>query len=735
MLILQETVTDPAKKPIPGAYVVLEGSVYGTVTDQAGKYMFRFPAQALDGAPVIVFSMMGMEPLKVNFTGQTVLDATLREDSKAIDEVVVTGYQTISRKDMVGAFTQLKADDILISAYSSIDKMLQGQVAGLIVTSPSIRAGSTSKVTLRGTSTLLGSSEPLWVVDGIIQQDMGELNGNSLLTGIDDLNVVNEFLGNQISWLNPNDIETITVLKDASATALYGSRASNGVIVITTKRGTSDRTNINFSSNFSLTLRPTYENYYLMNSKDRINFSKDEYDAGNRYSQLPIEQIYSYEGLMYMFLNGKITEEYFASQYAFLETTNTDWLKTLTRNTFSQNYNLSVSGGTSNVTYRTSMSYYKQNGIEKGNDTERLSGRINVGVKLSDRVRFEGSLSGTYSTTTGYAVGVNPLTYAITTSRAIPLYDQAGNPVFYQQRINYTYNTNTQQSGLPYNILNEMENTYSQVTNPMVQANLTFQWEVLPEWLKYEFTGGIGVNSKNVEAYASENSTYVARYYKGYLGTTADSSDEEYNAVLLPFGGELNLDHSQLKTWELQNKLIFSRTFNQVHSLNAMAAFELRSSERLSKFTTVYGYDKIRGQQVTRPNGNIIPIGSASVPDLGIFERLYNGGFTSTDYTTNELNIFATLAYSYNNRYVVNANLRNDMSNTFGIDQSKRFDPTYSLGFMWRMTEEPFMEGKARWLDLLSIRATYGLQGNALEALSPDMLFYIASADPFSNQI
>ena len=162
---------------------------------------------------------------------------TLNSSNTEIDEVVVTGYQNIQRRDLVGSITTLKAKDIVMPSYSTIDQMLQGRVAGMMVTSSSSRVGSAPQIKIRGTSTLIGNQDPLWVVDGLIQEDFSvDLDDSSLMT--EDLKNI---IGNQISWLNPADIENITILKDASATAIYGSKASNGVIEITTKRNTSDR--------------------------------------------------------------------------------------------------------------------------------------------------------------------------------------------------------------------------------------------------------------------------------------------------------------------------------------------------------------------------------------------------------------------------------------------------------------------------------------------------------------
>lgn len=198
-------------------------------------------------------------------------------------EVVETGYGRLPRKDMVGAFTTLKGEDVLMPAYQTIDQMLQGKVAGLMVVNSSSRVGSAPKLTIRGKATILGNTDPLWVVDGVIQEDPISIDATAAMT-----TDMKELIGNQVSWLNPQDIENITVLKDASATAIYGSKASNGVIVITTKKGSAERTSIRYSANFSVRQRPNYDLFDFMNSQERIQFSKEAYDAGVRYQGDPL---------------------------------------------------------------------------------------------------------------------------------------------------------------------------------------------------------------------------------------------------------------------------------------------------------------------------------------------------------------------------------------------------------------------------------------------------------------
>lgn len=219
-------VRDASGEGLPGATIIIRDLSKGTVTNLNGEYSLEIPAQ--DGL-VLNYSFIGMEKQTIRYHGKNEINITLQNSSTAIDEVVVTGYQNIQRRDLVGSISTIKAKDIMMPSYTTIDQMLQGRVAGVMVNNTSSRVGTAPKIQIRGTSTLLGNQDPLWVVDGIIQEDPLDISGTSAMT--DDLE---NLISNQIAWLNPSDIENITILKDASATAIYGSKASNGVIEITT---------------------------------------------------------------------------------------------------------------------------------------------------------------------------------------------------------------------------------------------------------------------------------------------------------------------------------------------------------------------------------------------------------------------------------------------------------------------------------------------------------------------
>ena len=274
---IKGTVLDENGSALPGVTVLVKGTTIGVSTDVKGNFSITLPGEKDNS---LIFSFIGMQTQVIKCTDDKPLKITMKTDASQLEEVTVisTGYSSLPRKDMVGAYTTVKAEDIMMPAYNSIDQMLQGKIPGMVVVNSSSRIGSTPKITIRGTSTIFGNTDPLWVVDGIIQPDPLPIDASSAVT--EDMK---NLIGNQISWLNPSDIETITVLKDASATAIYGSKASNGVIVITTKKGSAERTSIRYSTHFSFRTRPNYGMFNYMNSKERIQFSKEAYDAGVRY--------------------------------------------------------------------------------------------------------------------------------------------------------------------------------------------------------------------------------------------------------------------------------------------------------------------------------------------------------------------------------------------------------------------------------------------------------------------
>ena len=707
-------VRDTNGEALPGATITIRGSKHGAIAGLDGQYTFNIPAQ--EGL-ILTYSFIGMEKKTVKYTGKKTINVTLNSStSTEIDEVVVTGYQNIQRRDIVGSITSIKAKDIIMPSFTTIDQMLQGRVAGMVVTNTSSRVGTAPKIQIRGTSTLQGNRDPLWVVDGIIQEDFQvTLDSGDLMT-----KNLQDIIGNQISWLNPADIENITILKDASATAIYGSKASNGVIEITTKKNTTDRLTVNYSANFNIGQRPNYGMFNFMNSQERVRFSQEAFDAGVNYIETPYKDLNTYEGILRMLQEHDISD----IEYRKL---NTDWFKRLTRRSFSHTHNVSVSGGTNKFSYSASIGYNNSEGQEIGNDNERMTGRIALMLRPIEKLTINLTLNGSVSTTNGFFNEVNPMSYATNTNRIIDP------DAYYMQRNGYNSKTGKIQT-LSYNFINERDNSGSKARSNFMSASLDVNWRIL-DWVTYQFTGGYSNNNSTNESWATERTYYIANEYRGYDFNSVTPTSAEFKAAQLPFGGILYTNDNNQYSYNIQNKLQFSKAFNPDNRLNALLGMELRSSTAKGTANKVWGYVPDRGERIVAPTIPSEVITPNNPPTgWGILGDIYSRGWQRTDNTNNFLSFFATFAYSFKNRYVVNANVRNDASNVFGQDINHRIDPTYSFGLSWRASEEAFFQKHLKWITTLNFRGTFGIQGNALTRESPELILSQQGVQPGYNR-
>lgn len=340
-----------------------------------------------------------------------------------MDEVVVTGYQAVKKKAMAGSYSKVDADELVMTGSQTLEQMLQGKLPGVMVINQSGLTGTRQKVRVRGTSTLVGNADPVWVVDGIIQQDPLPFSTSELTNiGDDNMDMIKNFVGGAIAWLNPNDIQDITVLKDASATAIYGVKAANGVIVITTKKGERGRLSLNYSGNFSVGEKLNYDKLEIMNSKQRVDLSREAYERG---AQVPNDKI-GYIGLALAYQRGEISYDEFDRGAKALESVNTNWFDVLYQTPFSHSHSLSFSGGNENSTYYASLGYSSNQNTAKGNSQTSYTGRLNLSSTFWNKLRLNVSLSGSHTETKAFANGVDPFNYAINANRAIACYEEDG---------------------------------------------------------------------------------------------------------------------------------------------------------------------------------------------------------------------------------------------------------------------------------------------------------------------
>ena len=690
--VVNGRVVDTKNNPLPGVSVIVKGTTSGTATDVRGRFKLVLP----DTTSTLVFSFIGMERQEVRYTGQDTLVVTMHEGTEDLGEVLVTGYQELDKKTAIGAISQISGEDLVMNGTNSLSQMLQGKIPGMMVINDSGLTGQRQRVRVRGTSTILGNADPVWVVDGIIQDDplpfeMEEFNANLGGNMSTNTDLMRDFVGTAIDWLNPGDIESINVLKDAAATAIYGIEAANGVIVITTKRGKAGSPQVSYYGRYSTSLRLNYNRLEIMNSQERVELSREGFIRGAAF---PDENI-GYTGLAMQFLRGELTYDELKEEAQRLEAVNTDWFDILYRNPFSHEHSISFSGGGEGGTYRASINYNKTVNTAKGNDQERYRASINMNSRLGNKFTIFGSVSGSYTETNAFANNVSPYSDAMNTSRAIPCWDENGDLYFYQN------------GAYLYNIVNELRNTGHNNTQSSVNVNMNLRYSVTDDLRVSLQVGGSRSNTFSAQWFG-ERSYYMAGI-RGYDYGTALPGDQLYIECPVPFGGYYIANESRNLNYTVRLQADYTKRFKDVHTMSLMAGWEIRSSKYDGYQQSTYGYQPERGQVF------------ADLPlDLdGSLNSYAVSQPKLTDRISNTASYYASASYNYKQRYAISLNVRGDANNRFGTDKRDTFTPVWSMGLRWNFSDEEWMRNVNHIFTDLSLMATFGYQANLSEAVSP----------------
>ena len=688
-------VVDTGKNPLPGVHIYVEGSTQRTVTDASGNFSLLLPGEGKTHSLKATFVGMASYTFKVTIQkGEDTKKLPvfiMKEDDKVLDEVVVTGYQIMKRRESASAISSVKAEDVVIPNAMNIDQMLQGKISGVMVMSQSGEPSSTPTIRIRGNSTINGNKGPVWVVDGVIMSDAVPFSAS-------DLNSPDAayLIGNSISGLSPQDIESIDVLKDASATAIYGVKAANGVIVISTKKGKTSRPIVTYDGSMSINTRPTYGDFDMMNSQERIQLSKDIYDARLQYPRVPMEE--SYEGALQLLLGKKISQDQFGQMVRKYEMMNTNWFKEIFRTTVSQNHSLSVNGGTDKVRYYTSISYNNSPGIAKTSESERFTGMSKVWFKINKIFDVDVKLNLSHSANDGYN-GVNPFTYAYNTSRAFSPYDENGN---------YYYYSKTKLTPISYNVLNELEQTGKNSKTNVMSGLFNLNAHIV-KGLTYTGTLSYDWSESRMKTWATDHSYSVATI-RGYDYGAYKSTDSKALISPLPIGGTYATDNTSRRSYMLRNTLSYVERFGD-HDINLFGGIEIRSDKYNGISTNSYGWDPQYGQSIS-------PIYTDKY-----IAAVKGGQFnpTITEKITQVASYIGSASYTYGNRYVLNANIRSDGSNKFGSNPKYRWLPTWSVAGKWILSNEKFMQNIS-FINHASFRGSYGIQGNIMDDATPNLI-------------
>ncbi len=714
-------------EPIIGASVFIKGTKIGTVTDVDGK----FSISSSSPKPTLEITYIGMKKMTVK--GGKDIKVTMQSDAEMIGEVVVTGMQQMDKRLFTGATTKIDADKAKLDGVADVTRSLEGRVAGVSVENVSGTFGTAPKIRVRGATSIYGSSSPLWVVDGVIMEDAVKVSADDLSSGDAET-----LISNAIAGLNSDDIESFQVLKDGSATSIYGARAMAGVVVITTKKGRSGHSSINYTGEFTYRLKPSYNEYNVSNSQEQMGIYREMEKKGwLEFSSLANGSSSGLYGRMYNLMdryeNGQFglafTEAAMNKYLQAAEFRNTDWFDLLFNNSIMHQHSVSISSGSDKASIYASLSALEDPGWYKDSKVERFTGNMNATFNLSKQLtltmRTTGSMRdqkapGTLKQSTDVVSGsvnrnfdINPFSFCMNTSRTLDPDD--------------TYTRNY----APFNIFDELDNNYIDV-NVM---DLKFQGELA--WkpilgLELKVLGSYRVNRSTQEHYVLNESNQAEAYRAGvddpnkmYSNTYLYQDPDNPNSLpisVMPVGGIFTLNRNSVKQLDFRFIANYNKVWNDTHIFNALAGMEANRTDYDASENITMGVDYELGRTVVKNQYREKQmLEEGTVTDY--FARSWN----------RQLAYFANVNYSYKGRYVLNLTGRYDGSNQLGKSRQSRWLPTWNVSTSWNAHEEnffkKFMERTHNAFSHATLRLSYSLVGdqqaasNALAVYRPTTLW------------
>ena len=699
-------VVDAEGEPVIGAAVFVEGSEkIGTLTDFDGNY-------TLPGVPEkaknLVASCIGYKDARKAVAA--VVNFILEEDAEVLDAAVATGMQQIDRRLMTGSASQVDADKAKLGGIADISRSLEGQVAGVSVQNVSGTFGTAPKIRVRGATSIYGSSKPLWVVDGVIMEDVVDVSADDLSSGD-----ATTLISSAIAGLNSDDIETFDILKDGSATSIYGARAMAGVIVVTTKKGKAGQSHISYTGEYTSRLKPMYSTFNIMNSQDQMSIYQELQQKGYlNYAETANSMNSGIYGKMYQLISQyDETSGQFglantaAAKAAYLraaEYRNTDWFDLLFSNAIQHNHSVSASGGTDRGTYYASVSVMEDPGWTLQSSVRRYTANLNSSFKIYDNLTFTmisnasyrkqrapGTLSSEIDPVYGEVkrdFDINPYSYALNTSRALDPNE------FYTR--NYA----------DFNIKHELENNYIDlnVTDFRVQGELKYKPFSTLEFValaaaKYTATSqehNIMDDSNQALAYKAMGTSTI-RNSNPFLYSDPDKPYDLPISVL-PNGGIFERTDNSMLGYDFRATANYANTFNDVHIVNLFGGTEINSIDRHATWFRGWGLQYGMGQ-IANYAYQVFKKGSEENSDYYTIMNSYDRSAA----------FFANGTYSYAGRYVLNGTIRYEGTNKLGKSRSARWLPTWNVSGAWNVSDEQWMRPYERYLSHLSLKASYSL--------------------------
>lgn len=651
-------VTDADGRPLAGVSVVIKGTVKGTSTNVKGEYNLK----GIDNDAIMVFSIVGYVPEAISVRGRSTIDIVLKVDLKKQDEVVVIGYGTIKRKDLTGSIASVNVDEIKNTPFVSVDQALAGKAAGVQVTQADGSPGGVARIRIRGGASLIGGNDPLYIIDGVpvtienryIQSAADIINPVENLGN--DANYATTAVGsaftrglNTLAGLNINDIESIDILKDASATAIYGSKAANGVVIITTKKGKKNE-------------KPVLEaNYYTGLSKaitekllNAAQYKAVMLEGAKNLNTLLISKGEPANGIATSIINDP----------DFLGTANTNWLSLVTRTGITHNADLSIRGGGTGSRYYSSLAYTNQTGTLLGTDFSRLSGKVNLDNEITNKLRVITNLD--------YGFTTNNITNGIYSSAlyappTISPYNADGSPAVFDPVSFGSYSGSGIQN--PLALLQGINRS----KNLSLLGSLALEYDILKS-LKFRSTASIN---------------YTGYHQLNYVPSTVNVYSSSGLTGVSSQGGIATQGQTQQTDAFYENTLTWDKQFNKNNRLNLLVGTSWQKTNLQSFSASGQGF----------PDDNLLNgLSSAALPLPP----------KASESQSTLLSFYLRANYALKEKYLLTLTGRSDESSKF--PKSNRVGYFPSFGVAWKANEEPFLK-KVKWITELKFRASAGYTG------------------------
>ena len=718
-----------------GANVVAQGTKVGTVTDFDGNFELTVPA----GVKNLVISYMGYKT--VTTPVKATVNVTLESDTEQLEEVVVTGMVKQDKRLFTGAATKLEADETMLSGVADVSRSLEGRAAGVSVQNVSGTFGTAPKIRVRGATSIYGASKPLWVVDGVVLEDAVELSADDLSSGD-----ATTLIASAISGINSEDIESFQILKDGSATSIYGARAMAGVIVVTTKKGKAGQSKLNYTGEITYRMVPSYSDYNICNSQEQMGIYQEfERKGWLEYSSLYAAKNSGVYGRMYSLIDaakdGGVglanTPEAKNAYLRQAEFRNTDWFAELFNQTVMHNHSVSFSTGSERARVYASLSAMQDPGWYKASEVSRFTGNMNASYdllpstskqKLTVSIATMGSYRkqtapGTISSATDPISGavsrefdINPFSYAMNTSRAMDPTE--------------TYRRNY----CDFNIMDELQNNYIDIKVTDLKFQGDINWKPV-RGLEISALAAIRYQQSRQEHHIKDESNQARAYRAGIDpedATIRDSNPYLYSdpddplalpETVLPKGGIYNLTEYSLLSTDFRATISYNAELGKTgdHILSLFGGGELNSTDRQ--------YTWFRGWGYQYNNGGV------PYTDYRLFKQQQeeNGTYYSNDFTYyRNLAFFGMATYSYKGRYTINGTIRYEGTNKLGKSRQARWLPTWNVSGAWNAHEERWWQpafGKS-WT-YASLKGSYSLTADRGPASVTNSLAVFSSFTPF----